>query len=384
LARVCMLTPFPATASDSSFIQIVRLVRGLVQQGCEVYIVTTIPGESKPFAGLHLWRPGWAYRRLAQSPWRRAFNLFFLFLGTVRILGRHGIDLIHVQWIWPIGPLGVFMGILLRRPVVLTSRGSDLKIAPHSGLARAGVVMALRNASFVTSVSGDLRKHAISLGARPDHTAVISSGVDLTRFNEHVSGHDVRRRYNLTGFVIGCVGRLEPIKGIQYFVEAAFTILERLPTARFMIIGGGEEESKLREIVSQGGASQSVVFTGEIAHNALNRYVAACDIIVIPSLSEGMPNVLMESIACCKPVVATSVGGIPEVISDGENGLLVPPRNAVKIAEAVLRLAFDDDLRRRFANEACSLRYRFAKETVTRQTYQVYATVLRERGKVSS
>ena len=121
--------------------------------------------------------------------------------------------------------------------------------------------------------------------------------------------------------VVGALARLEKVKGVEFFIRAAASLTDESSVA-FAVAGTGSEESYLRELVVAQGLTDKLTFLGRVDNSAA--FLAACDIVVMPSLSEGMPLVPMEAMALGKPVVATSVGGTPEVVLDGETGLLVP------------------------------------------------------------
>jgi glycosyltransferase involved in cell wall biosynthesis len=134
--------------------------------------------------------------------------------------------------------------------------------------------------------------------------------------------------------LIGTVARLKPEKGVRYFVEAAARIAKLHPEARFLVIGDGPERDALSALASRLGVP--VWFLG--ARGDVPEFVGFLDVFVLPSLSEGTPLVTLEAMSAGVPIVATNVGGVPYQITDGRDGLLVPPRDPEAIATAVLRL----------------------------------------------
>jgi glycosyltransferase involved in cell wall biosynthesis len=144
--------------------------------------------------------------------------------------------------------------------------------------------------------------------------------------------------------VIGTVGHLHPDKGYATLIESTPAILAQLPKARVVIVGEGRERTRLQRLVGELGVSDHIFFLGERLDvpNLLRQF----DIFVFPSLREGMPNALLEAMAIGLPVVASAVGGILEVVSDGVNGLLVPPASPMSLADATVRLWCDVGLRK--------------------------------------
>lgn len=192
---------------------------------------------------------------------------------------------------------------------------------------------------------------ARGIGTR-DQWCAIGSGIDLSLF-AHVRARraDTRRALGVNDeqVLVGTVGRLEPIKGVAYFVEAAQDIAARNPAAEFLVIGDGAERSALeRAALPLGDRMRFLGLRSDVPD-----LMGALDVLVLPSLNEGMGRVLVEAAAAGTAVVASSVGGVPEVVRHGETGLLIPPGDADAIADAVTELCADAEKRRRFGATAC-------------------------------
>lgn len=185
---------------------------------------------------------------------------------------------------------------------------------------------------------------------RRDQYSAIFSGIDLGRFENLAAGREEARMSLGVGndeFLVGTVGRLEPVKGIEYFVAAAHRITENAPGARCVVVGQGSEEEALRERAQ--GVTPEVRFLGH--RDDVPQLMAAFDVLVVPSVNEGMGRVVLEAGAAATPVVASDVGGVPDVVRDGETGFLVPPGDDVALAERVVELA-KDPVRRQRMGEA--------------------------------
>lgn len=150
---------------------------------------------------------------------------------------------------------------------------------------------------------------------------------------------DIERRVTRANEVtVTCIARLSPEKGLEDLLVAASGVLQGYPEARFVIAGGGELRESLEEKAQGLGIADRILFYGLFPREDLPKIMAMTDILVLPSLTEGMGFVIIEAMAYAKPVVATAVGGIPEVVESGRTGLLVPPRDPARLAEALLAL----------------------------------------------
>lgn len=175
--------------------------------------------------------------------------------------------------------------------------------------------------------------------ARPEKVVVINSGLELDLYRE-VDIDSVQKRNELNvsrdTVLAGMIGRLEPVKGPEYFVEAARLVKERFPQAEFLIVGEGSLRHALESRCKELSISDKTSFTGW--REDIPEILAILDIVVLPSLNEAVGRILIEAGACGKPVVASRVGGIPEVIRDNETGILVPPRDVTGLANALTSL----------------------------------------------
>jgi len=204
---------------------------------------------------------------------------------------------------------------------------------------------------------------------------VIRNGVDLESLAFPGKGARRQTRQELgikeRSPVVGVVGRLTPEKGHRFFLEAAREILQSIPEAVFVIVGGGRLEEELRAHAGALGITGAVRFAG-FRHDVL-RFYEAFDLVVSSSLREGTPMVLLEAMAMAKPVIATRVGGVPEMVRHNETGLLVPPRDVRSLAQAVFDLLKDQARRERLARAGQRLiSEEFSAERMARAYQVVY------------
>lgn len=172
---------------------------------------------------------------------------------------------------------------------------------------------------------------------------VIYNGINLERFEGHDSEEKCLQELNLSddAKVIGCVGNLREVKGHKYLIDAAKMVVDEKVNTHFVLIGRGDLQDALQEQINQLGLQKNVHLLG--SRTDVPKLIKAMDICVLPSLSEGLSNTLLEYMACGKPIVATKVGGNPEVILDGTNGLLVNKESSKELADQLLFLLNDQN-----------------------------------------
>ena len=211
--------------------------------------------------------------------------------------------------------------------------------------------------------------------------SVIYPGVDPSQFTARGPGDDLRRSLSIApdAPVIGVVARLDPVKGHVHLLDAIPQVLTRFPGSRLLIVGTGSAEGKLVQRVASLGLSKAVIFTG--ARRDIPQLLKAMDLFVLPSLHEGFGFALLEAMACCLPVVATEVGGIPEVVQDGQTGLLVPPADPSALAEAIIRLLEDETTRTAMGRAGHDrVMARFTVQRTAEETERLYERLLHAKG----
>lgn len=213
-------------------------------------------------------------------------------------------------------------------------------------------------------------------GLDKERVVVIRNGVEAAADGSREGA--VRNELGLgeDDLVVGMVANYNrPVKGVKYLIEAIPRIVASVPEARFLLIGGGGEEEALREKARALNVESFVIFAGY--RNDVERLYGIMDISVLTSLSEGLSLTVLESMAHGLPVVATRVGGNPEIITDGQTGYLVPPGDLYCFADRVIRLLLDKDLRRRMGSEgrAC-IGSRFRMRDVADRYLDVYRGVI--------
>ena len=189
--------------------------------------------------------------------------------------------------------------------------------------------------------------------SQADKISVINSGLEMEKFtNAGVDGMKKRSDFRLAEdeVLVGMIGRLEPIKGPGYFVEAAKIVLDNVKKVRFLVAGEGSLKEKLEAQTRELNIADKFIFTGW--SEDIPQILKILDLLVLPSLNEAVGRILLEAGACGVPVVATKVGGIPEVVKDDQTGLLVPPRDPAALASGIIKLLKDENKRKTAGKEA--------------------------------
>jgi glycosyltransferase involved in cell wall biosynthesis len=278
-----------------------------------------------------------------------------------------------------------FMLPLLIRPSVVVVLGGGLSLV-SSGLASFFI-----RAKFIPTVVGDLSYSFLSIPKsirilpkalsmaifqRSYGILAISKSIkkelvndyriDLNRvfvykynvsdiFNPNIS-RDLKKSLNPSGPVILTVARISPEKGLHYLVEASRTVVEKIPNARFVIQPYSSQlkyKKYLLSIINKYGLQEYFrIFTKKVPYSEMPSYMAAADVFVLPSLSEGMPTTILEAMASGVPVVASRVGGIPDIVVHGHNGMLVEPADVTGLAESILKVLLNEELRKKLSKGA--------------------------------
>jgi glycosyltransferase involved in cell wall biosynthesis len=217
----------------------------------------------------------------------------------------------------------------------------------------------------------NVRAMVVESGVAPERVVSISAGVDGERFHPGVSGKGVRDELALgDAQVVGLVANVRGSKGHNVFLEAARAVLDVLPTTRFLIVGDGVGFDEVKARVRQMGLETRVSLTG--FRRDIPEVMAALDVLALPSIrSEAIPQVIPQALAVGTPVVASTVGGSPELIRDGENGRLVPPGDPAALAAAILSLLREPERARAMARAGLEM---------VRERYTIDATMARTAG----
>ncbi|HVM38989.1 MAG TPA: glycosyltransferase [Sphingomicrobium sp.] len=309
---------------------------------------------------------GLPYVEIEGSRWHHLPGIIGQLLAAIR---RERIDVLHLHMVH-----ATIVGGL----VALLSPGLSVVVTKHyvyralaSRMLRLLDRLSTNRADAIVAVSGHVRDDLVAHGAQRAKSEVIHNGMDLEAFDRQAAAPSQPLARQEGGALIGCVGNLNPIKGHEYLVRAMPRVLQRFPTARLVMIGEGGAKAELEALARALGVEGAVImagFRGDVP--AVMRQI---DICVQPSLQEAFGIVLLEAMAAARPVVATGVEGIPEIVVDGTTGLLVPPRDPEALAKAICALLQDGEARRAMGSAGRSrVEQRFDIRTTVRAYEELY------------
>jgi len=306
-------------------------------------------------------------------------DLAWLF-RIVRLVTERRVNLIHAHE-FAMNAYGTLVSVLTNTPLVATVHGKNYyaerwrRRLAYRWVAKRAVVVAVSN-----DLKHFLRNH---VGLADNEVVTLHNGIDSKAFPESDrAGATVRRELGLGDrSVIGTIGNLYPVKGHRYFLEAAALVTKTIPNAAFVIAGRGDLLSDLQHTAQMLGIDRQVLFLGH--RQDIAALLQAMDVFVLPSLSEGLPLALLEAMSARKPVVGTAVGGVPEVIVDGETGLIVPPKDAPALAHKIVFLLTHPDEAMRLGRLArLRVEEQFSVSSMVRGYEDLYARCVADRSSV--
>ena len=286
-------------------------------------------------------------------------------------LVRNEIDLLHAH-MYRAEVVGARAAVAAETAVVMATVHSS-RVRSVEDIATLAALTPVMDRLIVPSASIVAKVRAEGRGGAS--FSVIPNGVDLDRFDLPLGACSLRREFKIPSGapVLGVVARLEPEKGHRYLIEAMPAMLQGAPEAWLVIVGEGSLEGELRSLAASlpGLAGERIVFTGR--REDVAAITGEIDVAVLPSLREAQGISILEAMARHKPVVASAVGGIPEVLTNGLDGLLVPPADPAALAEACIRLACSPELRARMGEAGrATVEARFSLDAMVRQIEEVY------------
>lgn len=313
---------------------------------------------------------------------RRTKRDLFLVLRLARVMKAHRIDIVQSE-LWLAGFYARLAAKLAGvRVVVSCVRGIDYTACSLTGRFRwvADHILA-RNTTLTVVGSESMRNHLAARSFDPARVRVIHNGISLDRFNRTVDIGAAKAGLDLdpASPVIGICARLVPVKDHQTFLLAAKSVLEHYPDAKFLIIGDGPLREALQALVEELAITRSVVFAGTVSDD-LGNHLAALDVGVLCSKHESLGNAIIEYMAMGKPVVATAVGGCPELVANGETGILVPSEDAVQLAGGILHLLKERDMAAKMGELGYRrFQERFTVDKMVRGYEDLYAELIRAK-----
>ena len=355
--RVVVLTTFFPNPRDPLRTPFLRNLVDAMAGDCDQELVISVPRrppigpwrDARPVPAIET-HAGWtlAHPRYLAIPGLHWLSGLTYFLGAWRTLRalkqRHGRYVLHAHCAYPDVVGAALAAHLLDLPLVATAHGSDINISGRQRLVRPQIRWALGRARRVIAVSAPLAEAVTELTKLPADRVVCipCAGYSPAVFRPRDAGERAALRQSLgiadDAPVVLFVGHLVPVKALDVLLNA-WAALSRLLSVgahpRLVLIGEGTQRDTLERQARELGLADQVAFLGPKPQPAVADWIAAADLLTLPSHAEGSPNVIVEALASGTPVVASRVGGIPDLVDDGVNGLLVPAGDAAALAEAL-------------------------------------------------
>jgi len=352
-----------------------HLIEGLER---EAWAVSLVCPQTEALAPLL----EWARRvgvRLHRLPGERPQHVPAL----VRFFRRHRPDLVHFNLHHPFAcRYAILAAALAGVPArIATNHLPTLPPTAYTWKGRLALRLAYRCVHRMLVDSETNRRRALAqYPIAPEKLSVVPHGVRLEDFPVEGTRTSVAEEFglNIRAPIIGTVGRLSSQKATEDVIEAAVSVRRRFPEAQFLIVGDGERRAALERLVEARGLCASVRFTGY--REDVPRLLAAMDVFVLSSLYEGMPFSVLEAMAAARPVVATRVDGVPEVVVEGETGLLVPPRAPEQLAEAIAVLLAHPERAREMGRRGRErVRRHFSRERMVEAITNLYRAMIAQK-----
>ncbi len=287
------------------------------------------------------------------------------------IRSGYDFDIIDAYYFYPDGVAAAWLGRHFKKPVIITALGSDINLITKYRLPQTMIRWASEQASGITCVSHALKKKLNEFAPVNKKTRVIRHGVDFELFSPPVQRSSIRTKLGFKRTTLLSVGHLIELKGHHLAIQAMI----ELTNMELVIAGHGPDDGHLRSLAKEVGVTDRVKFLGHVDQEDLPAYYGAADALVLMSSNEGIPNVLLEAMACGTPVIATSVGGIPEVITVPEAGVLTKERSPDSLVQAV-KLLFSNSI-----NRSATRRFveQFSWEDTTEKHLALFEEILSSR-----
>lgn len=362
-----LVSGFPPRQLAGTEIATYNIAKHLAKLGHEVHIITSLdeglPKESAA-EGFYIHRVRVIRKTIL------GFASFFI--NVFLVIRKVNPDLVHAQSI-ALAAYALMIKVMLKKPYVVYGRGSDIYLSSrfYSLLSR----LTLMNAGAVIAQTNNMKGAMQEICERD--IFVIPNGVNMDRFSR-LSREESRSKLNIKGsdIILLFVGGLRSIKGVRYLVESMSIIKQESGNVRLLIIGDGKERQDLEKLATKLNLNECIHFVRQVPNEVIPEYMISSDLFILPSLSEGFPVTVLEAMAAGLPIVITRVGGMPEIVREGENGFLVEPKNPGHIAEKVRLLLEDNELRWRISENNRKKAEQYSWERIARNIQEVYTEVV--------
>jgi len=376
--KICLLADTYPPDVGGLAVSVQRNARNLARAGHTVHIVSPHKASAAGTWSTATDGPVIVHRFGPRA--RQRETLAAWFDGIAALHARHEFDLFHGHFIVYAGYVATAVARYLARPAVVSARGNDLDVMPFDDRRAPFLFKALTWADAIVAVTGDLAGKAQAFSGRAD-VRVIHNGVDAARFVPQPPSPELRTTLQLDERpVIGFTGEARAKKGLGRMLRVFARLNETLPTQLLLVGGVRKDDRPMVEFFRRQHPDLLLHVVPPQPNEALPPYYALCDVVILPSLRDGLPNTLLEAMACGRPVVASAVGGMLDVLTDGEDGIMLPPADDSAWVEALRRLLHDPQAREQLgASARQTILARFTTAQERDATLALYREVVASR-----
>ena len=364
-SKICILTSgFPRYKGDLSGNFVLSLAKELVKQGMKVFVLAPYAPSTKrseKLDGIEVYRFSYflpttlqkvCYGSGVASNIRHSLlaklqlPLFFFsqLFCLIWFIKKEKIDIVNSHWIITQGLNGAWVRKILGIRHVTTVHSAGLFALKRFPLGKYVARFIVRNSDRIITVSSFIKRNLNELVGYDTKATVCPMGIDTNAFVPKDQAK-LKEKYGIKSkYILLFAGRLIEVKGIEYLIKAMEIAGNELPDLRLLIAGTGNLERQLKEKVRKSNLSTYVSFLGDVKHQNLIDYYNICDLVILPSIidrygqTESLGVVILEAMSCGKPVIASNVGALPEIVKDGYNGALVIPGNPIDIADKIIKI----------------------------------------------
>lgn len=384
-------TSFPNKLNKNSGIFVFNQFKKISELGCEVKVIYPVAKPLGPFYQRNKNFPDFEWIEgieVIYADFRRIPSRLGHPFGTLRIskeicnlFAQKSFipDIVHSNWLTPSGYAGMVLGRKMSIPTVCTVRGSDINLfQKYDPLSNLLTKRTIENTNSIVAVSRDLAEKTKNLVKKKIEVTTVYTGINPQKFSpDEELRNQIRKLQGIekddTVFIF--IGKIIKEKGIWDLLRAFEEILYNNGNVRLIVIGKGKGR-ELREYITRKNLSENVYYKGAVPHEEIPRWLNASDVFVLPSSKEGVPNSMIEAMACKKAVIVSKVGGVPEILNN-ENGIMVRPGDISSLKKNMEKLCVYE-IREKYAREGYeTINKNFTWEKNANEYYRIYQELLK-------
>jgi len=311
--------------------------------------------------------------------------IFSEFISLMRITSAKKIEIIHSHWVIPHGFLAEIVKKILKLKHISTIHAGDLALLDRLPFKRLLARFIVNNTDYITFVSRFGKDLFVKILGQynkkiDNKLLIIPMGIDTKVFSQSIDSFSLKEKFKVADKkIILFIGRLAEKKGVKYLIQSILIVAKTIKKIKVYVVGEGPLKEELLNFTKELGLGEIVEFTGSKTGKDKLEYFAMADILTVPSVKtrfgdvEGIPVVLMEGLSSGKAIVASSVGGIPEIITNNVNGLLVLEKNIQSLAQSIINVLTNDELKSSLEKEARKSSRKYDLKIIAEKFKKIYS-----------